>query len=755
MIKPILPLLAVLASALNPALPAFAQDAPQNLISNGDFETDANADEIPDDWGKAAQGGSYETENGNRFLRLTSPEAGKMIMQYREVRVPKEVKAVELSYKWRVSNLKRGKESWFDARIMMNWIDDDRKNVNKPAPPAPSAAPPAPNAAKDTDGWQSKTVKFLVAPDATMLAFMPTLFNVERGTLEIDDIVLTPTDAAPLEVEAKERAAKRAEQETKAAQNRDAQITKKTGTDGNIFVNGDLQTDANGDGAPDGWGKVKEGSGMSYETEGDNRFLRLKSPEAFKMVLMYQAVPLPSTAKAITISWKQRTADLKRGKENFHDARIMTDFVNASFGKLKNGPVLASTSSNSAEWTEKTKSVLVPEGAAAIALMLALFQVERGTYDLDDFKVVATEPETLIAAEAKAKAENARINIPAEAPNPAKFPPAIRVVGNKVLDENGKEVWLQGVNIMSLDWNPQGERVLLSTKVAIEDWKSNIIRLAISDAYWYGTKGGAKDGGKAYRELVDAVINMAANRGAYVLLDLHQYRAPKQEHADFWTDAATRYKNHPALIFDVMNEPFGTSWEVWQKGGLVETKKEGVDESAFLSEEDKIKNNAAFRSIGMQGLVDAVRATGAKNVILAGGLDWGYDLSGVTKGYALDDKGGNGIIYGSHVYPWKSGWQAKFLDAAAKHPILFGENGGRVKKMSFIPDAQQEDVKTWVPAFLGLVQQHKLHWTGFSFHPAASPELISDWDYTPTPEWGALAKRALAGEKFPAPDKLR
>lgn len=105
-------------------IPAFAEttETPQNLISNGTFETDANTDQWPDDWAKLKVGGSYETEGANHFLRLTSPEAGKMILLYREIKVPAGTKAVELTWKQRVSNLKRGKESWFDARIMMNCV---------------------------------------------------------------------------------------------------------------------------------------------------------------------------------------------------------------------------------------------------------------------------------------------------------------------------------------------------------------------------------------------------------------------------------------------------------------------------------------------------------------------------------------------------------------------------------------------------------------------------------------------------------
>ena len=724
-----------------------AADAPAatSLIPNGNFQVDENGDNTPDGWGAAKGPLSYQKEGDNTFVRLKSEKPGQTAMLYRLVPIPDGVKAVELTWKQRISEIKPGKQAWFDARIMMEWKDADGKKIK--------GAPSAPYARKDTDGWVDKSIKFIVPEGAKNLEFMPALFQVQAGTFDLDDITLKETDAAPVVAAYEERLKVQEEKKATDAKKRDEKLAKTIADNGgDLMVNGDLQElDKNGN--PTGWGAAKPEAGISYETEGDNRFLRLKSPEAFKMVLMYKPVLLPSTVRAIQISWRERVTDIKAGKENYHDARIMSDFINAGFKKFKGGPALTYSKKATDGWVEKSKAVLVPEGAAGIALMPTLFMVEKGTYDLDDFKVVATDEGALLVAQAAAEAEQKRINLPYETAQPDKFPLALHVAGNKIFDSKDKEVHLQGVNIMSLDWNPAGERILLSSKTAIEDWHANIIRLAVKEDYWNGK--GAKDNGKAYRELVDATINLAANRGAYVLLDLHRYRAPEQIHADFWTDAATRYKNHPAVIFDLFNEPHGTSWEVWQKGGFVPVKKDGVDETAFLTEEEKIKNNAGFHSIGMQGLLDAVRATGAKNVVLAGGLDYGYDLSGILKGFALDDKGGNGIIYGSHIYPWKHGWQKDFLDVAAKYPVLSGENGANLKKMSFIPADQQEDAQTWVPAFLGMVQKYNINWTGFSFHPKASPVMISDWDYTPSPEWGALAKRALAGEKFPAPDKLR
>lgn len=68
--------------------------------------------------------------------------------------------------------------------------------------------------------------------------------------------------------------------------------------------------------------------------------------------------------------------------------------------------------------------------------------------------------------------------------------------------------------------------------------------------------------------------------------------------------------------------------------------------------------------------------------------------------------------------------------------------------MNFIPLNRQEDAETWAPDMLGLIQKYRLNWTGWSFHTWATPVMLADWNYKPTPFWGAPAKAALAGEKF-------
>ncbi len=722
------------------AIIGFADDpAPSaSLVANGTFEADSNSDQWPDGWARAKSGISWQEENGNHFLRLVSSRPGETVMLYHAVKLPERSQALTLSWRMRCSDLKPGKQSWFDARILLDFKDAAGNKL--------PGGPAAPYLRKNTEGWVERSVSFLVPDGARSMEFMPSLFQVEHGTFDLDDVSLMPTDPAPLREAGKIAAAAAQEKQMKDAAAKRAKAAAALKKEDSLITNGNFEADNKNDNWPDDWGRLKTGG--RWMTENENHFLRLTADEPGQMILLYRAVDLPADVEALELSWRQRISDLKPGKEPYFDARIMLEFKDEAGKKLSQKPSPPYTRSNTKDWVEKRIQFLVPPEALTLEFMPALFQVERGTFDLDDLVLKPTDAAPLVAA-AKAAAEAEKLaTVTPEAPQPAKWPPELHVVGNQILKPDGKPVWLQGVNVVSLEWSIKGEQVLKSALVAVEDWKSNAIRLPVKEEYWFGRVSGQKDGGEGYRKLVDQAITLVANRGAYVVLDLHRFRAPKEEHVAFWKNAAAAYKNHPAVLFDLFNEPHGVSWEVWRNGGFVAEKNSPDDENAFLTPEEKAKAAKGFQSPGMQRMLEVMRETGAHNIVIAGGLDWAYDLSGIANGFALTEKGGNGIVYSTHIYPWKRDWAGKVLLVADKHPIFVGEVGADIKKMSFIPADAQEDAATWVPEMLGLIQKHKLHWTGFSFHPKASPVMITGWDYTPTPFWGQLAKDALSGKQF-------
>ena len=159
-----------------------------NIVSNGDFEASTKTPGWPDGWAQLKVGGTWETEDGNHFLRMISTTPGSTVMLYRQIAIPAGTTALEMTWRQRVTNLKVGAQSWYDARIMMEYMDAAGAKV--------SPAPSAPATRKDTDGWQAKSLSLTVPAGATMLKFMPALFQVESGTFDLDGIVIKPVTAA-------------------------------------------------------------------------------------------------------------------------------------------------------------------------------------------------------------------------------------------------------------------------------------------------------------------------------------------------------------------------------------------------------------------------------------------------------------------------------------------------------------------------------------------------------------------------------
>ncbi len=266
----------------------------------------------------------------------------------------------------------------------------------------------------------------------------------------------------------------------------------------------------------------------------------------------------------------------------------------------------------------------------------------------------------------------------------ASMPLPLRVVGTRVVDSHGDRVRLRGVNAACLEWTSDGEGHILDTvRTAIDVWHVNHVRLPLAQDRWFGKAPEQKDGGTAYRALVGKVVDLCAGRGCYVVLDLHwsdagewgkqiaQHVMPDRNSEAFWRDVAAAYKNHPAVIFDLYNEPHDVSWDVWLKGGKVTEK------------DRKANKETSYEAVGMQRLLDVVREAGAKNVVIVGGLNWSYDLAGIVDGRQLSDPLGNGAIYANHVYPFKGDtvekWVARLEKATARLPVIVSEFGSDPK----------------------------------------------------------------------------
>jgi endoglucanase len=338
---------------------------------------------------------------------------------------------------------------------------------------------------------------------------------------------------------------------------------------------------------------------------------------------------------------------------------------------------------------------------------------------------------------------------------PPGMPPPLRTAGNRLVGPDGQPVRLRGVNIASLEWTDEGENVLHSLGVAINQWRCNVVRVPLSQDRWFGRSPTQTDDGARYRSAVDSMVVGAARRGAYILLDLHwsdagvwgkyigQHQMPDTGSLLFWQDLARRYANHPAVLMGLYNEPHDVPWDVWLNGGVLEEKVPSAEPHDPSQPIKRVRTSVRYRAVGHQELYDAVRAAGATdNLIFIGGLDWAYDLAPVLRGYAVQ---GDNVVYDTHVYPgkdWKPefSWENAFLAPSRQVPVLVGEWGANVGGPG---PPGRGDPAQFLAAMVELLRKNDhLSWTAWDFHPAAGPTLIRNWDYEPT-EFGRIVMDEL------------
>ena len=325
------------------------------------------------------------------------------------------------------------------------------------------------------------------------------------------------------------------------------------------------------------------------------------------------------------------------------------------------------------------------------------------------------------------------------ASEPRSFPPGLadmrlHTESNRLYDACGVPVWLRGLNLPSLEWTNRGEHIIDSIKVVTADWKANLIRLPLSQDYRFGKTPDDRDGGRTYRAIVDRAVECRLRRQSLhcARTPLVQPRpmglrrrqggrrlCPDQLSVVFWNDLATRYKNHPAVIFGVYNEPHDVSWKIWREGGTVQD---------LPAKWNRDQARPTYEAVGLQKLYDTVRAVGAENVITVAGLDWGYDLRGVTNGYALQ---ATNCIYETHPYRNKKNWDANFGGVCRVYPDYIGEFGGGPNDLDYGRE------------IMDYAKAHQAHWSAWCFHPQAGPRMLKNWSYEPT-VFGQFVKDTLA-----------
>ena len=259
---------------------------------------------------------------------------------------------------------------------------------------------------------------------------------------------------------------------------------------------------------------------------------------------------------------------------------------------------------------------------------------------------------------------------------------AIHVQGNVLADDSGHTVQLRGVNYSGFEFtaiegfDPQDPSGAQAGQAggpnwsAIASWHANAVRIPLNEASGLGgscTQPGSSatrnpDPGQNYQSAVKTQVSQANAAGLYVILDLH-WAAPgttcpmlQTQMADqpnsiaFWTSVANAFKGNPAVVFELYNEPYfygltgsESEWPVLMKGGTLSFYP------AINSAGNYQNVNTSWTVADMQSMLDAVRATGATNVVLVGGVSYNNDLSDWLAIMPTDSLGQLGASW--HPYP--------------------------------------------------------------------------------------------------------
>ncbi len=294
--------------------------------------------------------------------------------------------------------------------------------------------------------------------------------------------------------------------------------------------------------------------------------------------------------------------------------------------------------------------------------------------------------------------------------------PLVSVQGNHFVDESGKPVVFRGVSLAdphALLERGHWDRAYFEAAAA---WNANIVRIPVHPASWRAL------GEDAYLELLDEAVRWSAELNMHVIIDWHTignplteifhrdiYETTRAETFQFWYTIAERYRNNNTVAFyELWNEPTNRGGRMgrmpWSK----------------------------FKDY-MEELIYMIFKIDPTAIPLVAGFNWGYDLTSVRQ----DPIEFPGIAYVTHPYPekreqpWEPKWQEDWGFVADNYPIMATEFGfmsadGPGAHSPVIGD------ETYGNALIDFFEERGISWTAWVFDASWSPQLIADWDFTPT-----------------------
>lgn len=186
----------------------------------------------------------------------------------------------------------------------------------------------------------------------------------------------------------------------------------------------------------------------------------------------------------------------------------------------------------------------------------------------------------------------------------------------QLVDKNGKPYQLKGVSTHGIAWFP--DYVNKDAFQTIRDWGGNLIRLSLYTEEYNGYLTGGDQ--EQLKRLIDKGVQAATDLGMYVIIDWHilndgNPNIHKEEAKKFFAEMAEKYKSYNNVIYEICNEPNGsTSW---------------TDVKTYAQE-----------------VIPVIRKFDEEAIIIVGTPTWSQDIDVASK----DPLDGNNIMYAFHFY---------------------------------------------------------------------------------------------------------
>lgn len=313
----------------------------------------------------------------------------------------------------------------------------------------------------------------------------------------------------------------------------------------------------------------------------------------------------------------------------------------------------------------------------------------------------------------------------------------LSVIGNKLVNEQGRQVRLKGLNPIDPlihkqlgdSGCPEWGKLYFDT---MKQWGANVVRLSIHPAVW------KYHGDSDTFAALDEALSWCEDNDMYAIIDFHsigfptrdtykndsdaiygnKYQTTTTDMKQFWQKISERYRGQKVVAaYELFNEP-----TISPNGGSPGGQSDWLELKNFAEE-----------------IITEIRNNDSQTIILVGGLNWAYDLSHV----ALHPVSGNQIAYAVHPYPDKTNWDSNFGLISNSYPVIVTEFGYGPAGGGYHFDKDNYSGTDYGTDIIDYLDSKAISWIAWSFSASWLPKLLADTNYTPS-DSGSFFKEKLS-----------